>query len=691
MLKFNKAIPIWVSSTENEMHYRAQFKTCFNYQDNAIVKVSLATSGIYNLYVNGVFSAYGPARSGKGYFRVDNVDITDFVKKGENVVVIEVCGYNSTGFYIQKQPSFLIAEVSLNDAVTCWTGKHFTARKNPYYIQKSQRYSYQRPMVEAYNVTRVDTFLTDDTEGDKIVSEVKGGVYLPRITQKPHYECLLPKPISSGAVNIVENKSFTLDRSVTQVGEELSGFALSELEAFITKECEQFKFFENEKSENNYTVYEFPFCTSGMLSFTVNCEEAATVYFLFDEVLTDGEVDFLRGECANTIKYTLCKGQHNLKFFEVYTMKYVKAVIFGKCKITDLKMIEYKRPPVKYDASVFSGELQSIAEAAIETFRQNSVDLFYDCPSRERAGWLCDSYFTSQVEALLCGNNNTEKCFLENFLCEENYNGLPEGMVPMCYPADAMFGDFIPQWSLWLILELEKYFERTNDRDLIDRFENKVKKLLKYFGRFENEFGLLEKLDGWQFVEWSKANNLVNDVNYPTNMLYSRALKAVANLYDKPELYIKGEEIAKTVLKQSFNGEFFCDNAVRQSGVLVNTNECTEVCQYYAFFFGIANKESHNALLKTLIEDFGPQRAENNKYPEIYPANAFIGNYLRLDILMQYGEYDKALENIKGYFYYMAERTGTLWEHTGTTASCDHGFASYVICWLDKLKKLGKI
>ncbi len=690
MIKFKKAVPIWVDDRENEMHYRAQFKTKFNYNGNAFVNLSLATSGIYNLYINGVFVAYGPARAGKGYFRVDNIDITDFLKKGENAVVIEVCGYNSTSFYIQKQSSFIVAEISFEDTVLCWTGKHFTARKNPFYIQRTQRYSYQRPMVEAYNISQVDTFLTDNNNGDEIIARVSGGVYLPRITEEPFYEFLDARQISSGAVKITDNQNITYDRSVTQVGEELSGFKLSELDVFVTKECQQFEFLENAIGENNYTVYEFPFCASGMLSFTANCQEKATVYFLFDEILTDGKVDFLRGECANTIKYTLSAGQHNLKFFEVYTMKFVKVVIFGKCNITNLKMIEYKRPPVNYDTTIFEGEFKSIADAAIESFRQNSVDLFYDCPSRERAGWLCDSYFTSQVEALLCGNNNTEKCFLENFLCEENYDGLPDGMVPMCYPADAMFGMFIPQWSMWLLLELEQYYQRTGDSDLINRFENKAKKLLNYFSKFENEFGLLEKLDGWQFVEWSKANDLVNDVNYPTNMLYSRALKAVAKLYDMPELYLKAEKLVNRINEEAFNGEFFCDNAVRENGVLVNTNECTEVCQYYAFFFDIADKQSHPQLLKTLIDDFGPKRAENNKYPKIYPANAFIGNYLRLDILMKYGEYDKALENIKDYFYYMAERTGTLWEHTGTTASCDHGFASYVICWLDKLKNGGR-
>ena len=28
-----------------------------------------------------------------------------------------------------------------------------------------------------------------------------------------------------------------------------------------------------------------------------------------------------------------------------------------------------------------------------------------DCPSRERAGWLCDSYFTAKTEYVLTGTN----------------------------------------------------------------------------------------------------------------------------------------------------------------------------------------------------------------------------------------------------------------------------------------------
>ena len=44
--------------------------------------------------------------------------------------------------------------------------------------------------------------------------------------------------------------------------------------------------------------------------------------------------------------------------------------------------------------------------------------------------------------------------------------------------------------------------------------------------------------------------------------------------------------------------------------------------------------------------------------------------------------YDEVIKNIKSYFLPMARETGTLWEHKKPTASCNHGFASYVLYWL---------
>ena len=71
-------------------------------------------------------------------------------------------------------------------------------------------------------------------------------------------------------------------------------------------------------------------------------------------------------------------------------------------------------------------------------------------------------------------------------------------------------------------------------------------------------------------------------------------------------------------------------------------------------------------------------------FPNIHFANAFIGNYLRLDLLARAGLASQILRETKGYFKYMADRTGTLWENDTTCASCNHGFASYAALLLVK-------
>lgn len=51
---------------------------------------------------------------------------------------------------------------------------------------------------------------------------------------------------------------------------------------------------------------------------------------------------------------------------------------------------------------------------------------------------------------------------------------------------------------------------------------------------------------------------------------------------------------------------------------------------------------------------------------------------MRLIVLKREGLGAQASREIRGYYLRMAEKTGTLWEHDMPSASCCHGFASYV-------------
>lgn len=270
-----------------------------------------------------------------------------------------------------------------------------------------------------------------------------------------------------------------------------------------------------------------------------------------------------------------------------------------------------------------------------------------------------------------------EKTFLENYLLPERFDFLPDGMLPMCYPADHFDGNYIPNWAMWFVLELEDYQARTGDAAFVQAFRERVYALLRWFEGYENADGLLEKLPGWVFLEWSHANQLVQDINFPTNMLYARTLDAVSRLFDDRAAADKAAGLRERIRARSFDGAFFTDNEVYKDGRPISTGERTETCQYYAFFTQTATPETYPELWRILTRDFGPHRTAQGLYPEIHPANAFIGNYLRLELLSRHGLYAQLLEEIEGYFLYMAERTGTLWENITDYASCSHGFASY--------------
>jgi len=163
-------------------------------------------------------------------------------------------------------------------------------------------------------------------------------------------------------------------------------------------------------------------------------------------------------------------------------------------------------------------------------------------------------------------------------------------------------------------------------------------------------------------------------------MLFAATLDAAGDLYKLDSLKKEAAEIRETIRMQSFNGSFFVDNAIRdEQGELIVTNNTSEVCQYFAFYFGIAAPDHYPQLWDKLINEFGPGRKDSNPYPDVYFANSFVGNYLRLELLSQNNLISQILAESIDFFDYMANSTGTLWEHISPYASCNHGFASHVV------------
>lgn len=693
---FLKAVPVFESGKETEMNTFYGFYTRILKGENTILKITGAST--YSIFLNGVFVFCGPARAAHGYYRVDEIPLDRYLTQDINVLTVRLSSYNCNSFSLLDVPGFLCAEVLQKGEVLSYTDESgeggFSCVALHERLRYVLRYSFQRNFSESYRFdSRYMTFDENPEASGHHKVELKKQspkTFLPRGVFLPRFEEELPQAIlAEGRIERVENAPLFRERQ-HQKTDIFDCFAEEQLEYRCIDEARAMVFVPTSRTSRVwnglsltagcYADLCYPCNVTGFFELVFTVTEPCELFLLFDEVYNNNTIDYLRMNCANIITFEATPGTYHVVTQEPYTFRYLRvACRTGTIALDRITVRRAGYPELSHLPIIPDAELKRIYDAAIETFRQNVYDIYMDCPSRERAGWLCDSFFTSRVERFLTGKAEVEENFLQNFIDHKKDDHIPDGMLSMCYPADHTDGVYIPNWAMWFVLELEEYLAFTQDRTLVDLAEQKVRSLLGFFRRYENADGLLEKLDSWVFVEWSRSNHLVQDVNYPTNMLYARMKRAIAALYGENGLIAEAEQIESYILKNTLVNGFFCDNSRRsEDGSLILSGECTEACQYYAFFMNIATPESHPELWKVLIEEFGPNRKHDNHYPHIAFANSFIGNYLRLDLLRRYGLFKKMLEEIRGYFLYMADKTGTLWEHDGDYASCNHGFASYI-------------
>jgi alpha-L-rhamnosidase len=704
---FRSAKPIWPKGRTTEMNLFVGFRAAVIPPAGATVVLRVAASTLYRAQVNGRFVAHGPARGPHGFYRVDEWDITGALGAGGNTVSLEVAGYNVNSYYLLDQPSFLQAEVLAGGHVlasTAGDGARFDAAILDYRVQKVQRYSFQRPFVEVYRLApgfdrwqheASAPFAAVDTE----VLEARQ--LLPRRVPAPDFAVV--RPVSHASEGRVLQRTtrerLWKDRALVSIGPTLKGYPEAELDTVLSTELQQYASLPEAPlsrpwragdsfplSGGGFRILDFGRNLTGFPGLTATCATHTELRLAFDEILTGDDVDFKRLGAVSAISYSLEPGVYRLEALEPYTLRYLKLLVLeGGCAVEDVYLRELAHPAVagaRFAAS--DARLDRLFEAGVATFRQNTLDVFMDCPSRERAGWLCDSFFTARSAFSLTGVTLVEDAFFENFLRAARFEHLPDGMLPMCYPADHNDGVYIPNWALWFVVQLEEYAARGGDRAIVEGLRPRVMQLLDFVRQYENPDGLLEKLPSWVFIEWSEANRFVQDVNYPSNMLYAGALDAAGRIYGVPGLAARAGRVRETIRRQSFDGEFFVDNAVRRGGRLEVTRNRTEVCQYFAFFFGVADAKTHTGLWQKLRDRFGPDRKDTKAFPEVHAANSFVGNMLRMELLSRAARSQQILAESIGYLLYMADRTGTLWENVAASASLNHGFASHIVRTLQR-------
>lgn len=696
---FIKAMPIWV---DHRTSYEKQNRTLvFKEELPSLdgVTLRIAAADFYRLTVNGEFVGWGPARTAKGYARVDEYELSALpaADKGINMIAIEVAGYYCKSICTVRQPSFLCAELIKDGEALAYTGRDFECFEAMQRVRKVERYSVQRHFLEVYD-RRGEAFAPVTTV------TVKGDlVYIPR-------------GVPFASFGVCDTEEYAVRGTFTDGGEGsrdgCGEFGTGEKKvaySFPPEREEDYGIFAPEEIEykpyryvgqlekvktagagrlpiklsaGEWVMLDMKLIQCGFIRFSGEAEQECDIVLAFNE-LCDGDVfNFRRSNFEAVLEYILPAGRVSEESFEPYAYRHVAIFVKrGSLRLESLGCRTCERDMSTAIKRTFkTPELNDIYQSALRTFAHNAVDLFTDCPSRERSGWLCDSFFTARAEYFFFGETPIEDAFLENYRLYAYDGSYPEGVLPMCYPGDPHEnGKFIPQWDMWYVLEVCEYLKYRRpdvDREL---FVSSVFGVLGFLEGYENADGLLEALPSWNFIEWSDANSWTQDVNYPTNFLYAGMLDAVADVFDRPELAAKAAQVRKVAIAASFNGEVFADHALRvEDGSYVVQKHISEACQYYAILYGGVelDDERYAALAAYVKDGFASFDAGENKF---CPINAFIGLYLRMNVLINMEDSRLMAENLKSFCLHMSRTTGTLWEYRdGVWGSLDHGFASYV-------------
>ena len=712
--QFQAAKPIFYPWTTAEHEARRReavnhygFYIPFVWDKNASQAIfALTARNFYRLYINGNLVMHGPARTAHGYCRVDEVDVTPYLCVGENHIGVEVMVYGE--IYVGYSNDCTLesglftgeltvdCQVALATGVSPWQVAHL-----PFRAPHSQKISHCREAAEIYFMDDIypvwDLGLASYTHA---VGVTDTPTYLPHKALKP---TLREDHISQ----LVEFGSCYIDpaKPLTSLFYEKNNPYYTSLPEFPLEDCRRTQeqaysgarlqrtadslLFEGDKDK--FLLFDGGESRVGFIKVSFQCDKDGIVDIVHSELLNkDGSIPYYHNPVT---RLHVKAGDCTFITMEPCLARYIKLYFrgVGSVQLFGLSMLDYAYPDEMRSGFQCSDDgINRLYQAAKKTLLLNTLDIFMDCPERERGGWLCDSLWTARAAHMMLSDSRVEREFIENFLLTPA-DGMFHGFFPESYPGckpdfAAMTG--ITTWSFWLMCQLCEYTQRTGDTYLRDTYKDRVEAFVTGSGQFIGASGLLERLP-WLFVDWSLSNQAAyhQPISTAANALYAYMLIRLGELYEHEDWKNRGLGM-RQILREAIGGKSlsglstlrtFSDSFdMDESGKLRATGNVSESGMATALWAELFLPHEVPLLVETVCETMGPDPLFAAD-PNIGKSQLFIGLCVRLDLLAKWGETDQMYRDLLAiYLPQLKDGPGTLWEVQDFNASSKcHGFTSH--------------
>ncbi|MBP3334117.1 MAG: hypothetical protein J6M35_08750 [Clostridia bacterium] len=447
MKAFEKSKWIWISDEENVDEY-ADFCDKINYSgENTLMNISCDSD--YTLYVNGTYVASNQYGDFEHYKIYDTLDVTPFLKSGENEIKILAyhCGFPTQRYCPAK--AGLIYEIIRSSEIIACSSEKTLARKDPAYKSGNRiLVSSQLGFNFAYDATKEN----EDGYQPSVVID-KNCTFYPRPIKKSVVK--EKKPMAS--VKAIDECHYIID---------LGGEVV------------------------------------GLPTLDVVSETVQNITVAYGEHIVDGGVRMKLGgrnfyyeyktKCGRNIftDYMLRLG---CRYLEIFTEAPIQINYIGVLP----QVYETETLPC-----IIESELdRRIYDICVNTLNLCMMEHYVDCPWREQALYAFDSR-----NQMLCGyyafsGKNAEYARANLALIGEDRRD--DDLLSICYPCGRALA--IPSFSLYYLLEMKEYLEHTGDKTLAEKLIPKMNAICGEFIK-NSENGIIQKFKGkemWNFYDWS--------------------------------------------------------------------------------------------------------------------------------------------------------------------------------------------
>lgn len=434
------------------------FRKQFTLLDKKIQSAKLFITGddLYKLYINGKFVGEGPAQSYPFAYPYNCFDVTDLLQSGENAIGVHLYYQGLFNIYLMSADNLcgLIAQLE----IAFCDGSIQT-------IHSDQTWKYQE--CDAYSHSFIQGYDTQFSENIDFNAFEKDW-FLPNFNDTAWKNALVAANPCPMEYNLIPQITPTASHEIIYP--------------------------TNIKNIENGYLFDFSKEIVGSPAFLIQGKKGQKIEIRHGEELDEnGRVRFqLRANCTYQEWITLTGEQDFVKFFDYKGFRYIE--ILNTSESFDPSAVfavsrHYPFPCQEKTAKFSCNDenMNKIWEICARAVKIGTQDTYYDCPTREKGGFLGDALITGLSHLILTGDTRIYKKFILDLFHSARYSPALACHVP------SYNINFCADYSALAPLFLDIYYQYTGDKLFLKQTLSLINGVWEYYSQFL-ENGLLRRI-----------------------------------------------------------------------------------------------------------------------------------------------------------------------------------------------------